>query len=183
MAHMTPDEIQQAFDESTQGGAHPTGTAWIPEKEGETLIGFMVRRNMREGEYGSYPVITVITAEGDVRTLHCTGSRLAGNLDHGGDWPGLIAEHDPQPGDLVGFRYDGRGPSKKKGQQGAHQWAMFVRRAPQDGQQAAYETAAQRISASDDADEYSIRWAKQILEPNTAPAELGSDDPFDDTTF
>lgn len=177
MPLMTPDEIEQAFKQNQSSGGVPAD-AWIPEKAGDTLVGYCVRRNMREGDYGTYPIVTVVTEQAELLALHCAGSALNGNLDKGGDWKGLIADKDPQPGDYVGFRYDGQAEPKKKGQQGAKRWTVFVRRGPYRECEQLLDQAAARIANDPTADEYAARWALERLQ--ATKGEPFSDDPFQD---
>lgn len=177
MPLMTPEEIDAAFRDNQSSGG-PPATAWIPEKAGDTLLGYVVRRNIREADYGPYPVVTVVTETADLFALHCTGSALAGNVDKGGDWAGLINEKDPQYGDYAGFRYDGQGESKKRGQQGAKRWTVFVNRGPYKECEDLLDQAAGKLAADPKADEYAVRWARERL--TKTGSGFGSDDPFED---
>lgn len=82
--------------------------AWEPE-EGDTLVGTLVRRSTRNGDYGAYEILT-IEANGDRSTVggesvedetplavHAYHTVLAQEVE----------EQDPTPGNLVAIRFNG----------------------------------------------------------------------------
>jgi hypothetical protein len=83
---------------------------WRPAA-GEKVVGTVVALDEREGAYGSYPIVTLNTAEGEV-ALHAFHEVLANEL----------ARVSPKLGDEIGVKYLGQHAEK-----GYHQYR--VRRA------------------------------------------------------
>src|SRR5580765_3085478 len=80
----------------------PSAEAWIPEAEGDTLVGRVVARSSRDAGYGPYPILTVRTDAGETWAFHATGTVLEGKVE----------ELDPRPGGRLAVRFDGTKTSK-----------------------------------------------------------------------
>ena len=77
--------------------------AWIPDNEGDTIIGVVESVTVYTGgEYDDYPVVTLITDDGELRAIHCFGTVLAGH----------VTKDNPQKGDRYAIRYAGERQSK-----------------------------------------------------------------------
>jgi hypothetical protein len=74
---------------------------WKPEP-GEKLIGEVVDLDERENEYGSYPVVTVMTDEGEELAFHAFRTVPKNEL----------AKQRPQVGDRIGIKYFGKPEGK-----------------------------------------------------------------------
>ncbi len=74
---------------------------WMPGL-GEKLIGEVVELDERENEYGSYPVVTVLTDEGEERSFHAFRTVAKNEL----------AKQRPQVGDRIGIVYLGKPEGK-----------------------------------------------------------------------
>jgi hypothetical protein len=74
---------------------------WMPDA-GEKLIGEVVDLDERENEYGSYPVVTVLTDEGDELAFHAFRTVAKNEL----------AKQRPQVGDRIGIKYVGKPEGK-----------------------------------------------------------------------
>ena len=59
----------------------PEPEPWIPEEAGEYIIGELEEISEREGDYGSYRVITLLTENGDVLNVAGFGTVLKGKLE------------------------------------------------------------------------------------------------------
>ncbi len=59
----------------------PEAEAWIPEEPGEFVIGELEEISDREGDFGPYKVITLLTANGDVLNVAGFGTVLKGKFD------------------------------------------------------------------------------------------------------
>lgn len=44
--------------------------AWRPEKEGDSILGTITTVSMGHSEYGTYPIITVVTSDGEMLAVH-----------------------------------------------------------------------------------------------------------------
>lgn len=90
---------------------------WIPETPGEHIFGEVEEVGTREGDFGEYTVITLLTADGSVRSIAGFGTVLKGKL----------AELDPQPGDQIGVKFVG----EKTGKNGKDykDWTVVIQRA------------------------------------------------------
>lgn len=77
--------------------------AWIPDNEGDTIIGVVESVTVYTGgEYDDYPVVTLVTDDGELRAVHCFGTVLAGH----------VADDGPAKGDRYAIRYAGERQSK-----------------------------------------------------------------------
>ena len=77
--------------------------AWIPETEGDTIIGTVTNVSTRDAEYGTYTIVTILPDSADEPlAVHCTGSVLAGH----------VADDGPAKGDRYAIRYAGERQSK-----------------------------------------------------------------------
>lgn len=65
--------------EEKLNGADPE--PWIPEDEGESIFGEIEEVGTREGDYGEYPVVTILTDSGEVWTVAGFGTVLKGKLE------------------------------------------------------------------------------------------------------
>jgi hypothetical protein len=92
--------------------------AWKPTEAGEKLIGTLVDVDMRENEYGEYPILTVESeADGKEYTWHAFHT-MARNL---------VAKKKPQPGEKVGILYGGVGEAEP-GRNAPVRWRLLVER-------------------------------------------------------
>lgn len=90
---------------------------WIPETPGEHIFGEVEEVSTREGDYGEYSVVTLLTADGSVRSIAGFGTVLKGKL----------AELDPQPGDSLGVKFVGEKTAKN--QKEYKDWTVVIQRA------------------------------------------------------
>ena len=74
--------------------------AWKPAS-GDKIVGTVTDLTSREGEYGTYPIVTLNTGDREV-ALHCFHEVLANEL----------ARIAPKVGDRVGVKYVGKDPDK-----------------------------------------------------------------------
>ena len=70
--------------------------AWRPEP-GDSFIGTVVELSEREGNYGSYPIVTMRSASGEERAVHAFHEVLASEF----------ARVAPKIGDELGIKYLG----------------------------------------------------------------------------
>jgi hypothetical protein len=54
---------------------------WIPEEAGEYVVGEIEEISAREGDYGPYKVLTLLTDKGDVLSVAGFGTVLKGKFD------------------------------------------------------------------------------------------------------
>jgi hypothetical protein len=87
--------------EEKLNGADPE--PWIAEEEGESIFGEIEEVGTRDGDYGEYPVITVLCENGDVFTVAGFGTVLKGKLE------GLT---DADIGRKIGVKFVGEKQSK-----------------------------------------------------------------------
>lgn len=80
-------------------------TAWRP-KEGDTLTGAVVHREIRRGgEYGNYPIVYIDTNQGGALTaVHCFHQTLKDGL----------RELAPTRGEIISITYAGKKESNKR---------------------------------------------------------------------
>ncbi|MGE3429267.1 MAG: hypothetical protein AB7I44_21170 [Hyphomicrobiaceae bacterium] len=71
--------------------------AWMPE-EGDSLIGHISEISVGNSEYGPYPIVTVLTANGDRWAIHAFHTVLHD----------AIVEAQPDIGEEVAVKYMGR---------------------------------------------------------------------------
>jgi hypothetical protein len=74
--------------------------AWKPEP-GDKLVGIVTDLSTRDGEYGTYPIVTVRSEEGEL-AAHCFHEVLANEL----------ARVAPKVGDHIGIKYAGKDPDR-----------------------------------------------------------------------
>jgi hypothetical protein len=74
--------------------------AWKPAP-GDKVVGTVTDLTSRDGEYGTYPIVTLNTGDGEV-ALHCFHEVLANEL----------ARIAPKVGDQLGVKYVGRHPER-----------------------------------------------------------------------
>lgn len=89
---------------------------WIPEEAGEHIFGEVEEVSTREGDFGEYTVVTLLTADGSVVSVAGFGTVLAGKL----------AELDPQPGDSLGVKF--RGEKTGKNGKDYKDWTVVIQR-------------------------------------------------------
>lgn len=87
--------------EEKLNGADPE--PWIAEEEGESIFGEIEEVGVRDGDYGEYPVVTVLTEAGEVFTVAGFGTVLNGKLE------GLT---DADIGRKIGVKFIGEKDSK-----------------------------------------------------------------------
>lgn len=92
--------------------------AWIPENEGDTIIGIVESVSTREGEHGDYTIVTIQTDDGELLAVHGFGMVLAGHLD----------KDKPHTGDRYAIRYAGERGSKNG--RTYKDWRTAIRRGP-----------------------------------------------------
>jgi hypothetical protein len=108
--------------------------AWRP-KAGEYLIGTVTSLDERDGEYGSYPIVTVVTDDGKRLAFHAFHTVARGEL----------ARLRPKVGDEIGIKYHGRDAER-----GYERYTMRVDRpgAEVDWDRHAAETEGELASAA-----------------------------------
>lgn len=65
--------------EEKLAGADPE--PWIPEEDGESIFGELEEISTREGDFGEYTVVTLLTANGEVWNVAGFGTVLAGKFE------------------------------------------------------------------------------------------------------
>jgi hypothetical protein len=75
--------------------------AWRPAS-GEKIIGEVTALDMRDGQFGTYPIVTVRQDDGTELAMHCFHEVLSGEL----------AKIAPKIGDRIGVKYVGRHPER-----------------------------------------------------------------------
>jgi len=70
--------------------------AWRP-KAGEKLIGTIIDVDVRTGEYGAYPIVTIASDEGAEVAVHCFHAVLKSEF----------SKRPPRAGERVGLKYLG----------------------------------------------------------------------------
>lgn len=99
-------------------GAEPE--AWIPE-EGDSIFGEIEAVVTRDGDYGEFPVITILDNDENVWNVAGFGTVLQNK----------IAELEPQVGDSIGFKFLGE-KSSKNGKSTYKDWRVVLSRAPKN---------------------------------------------------
>lgn len=93
--------------------------AWIPDTEGDTIIGLVETVTLRtDGDYDPYHVVVIKTDDGELAAVHGFGTVLAGHIDR----------DKPQPGDRYAIRYAGERASKNG--RTYKDWRTAIRRGP-----------------------------------------------------
>ena len=87
------DDINRMLDSFPEG--------WRPSP-GDKLIGTVIGLEMRAGEYGDYPIVTVRTDEGDDYAFHAYHKVAKGELE----------KLQPRIGDRIGIAYHGPHPTR-----------------------------------------------------------------------
>lgn len=103
--------------EERLAGADPE--PWIPE-EGDSIFGEVEAIETRDGDYGEYPVVTLLTAQGDVVSVAIWGTVLQKKF------AGIGAVE----GDQLGFKFLGE-RTPKNGGKAYKDWRLVVSRAAQ----------------------------------------------------
>lgn len=124
---MSLSDVQSLVDDLDQ--AEDFAPGWKPEA-GDLLVGVVEHLSTRETDFGSYPIVTLVTdaavastqggenlPAGERIAFHGTGTATKDRLEKAA----------PQPGDMIAVRYDG----KKASQNGRsyHSYAIRVKRA------------------------------------------------------
>lgn len=76
--------------------------AWKPEP-GNKLIGIVTELDERENDYGTYPIVTVQTDDGQELAFHAFRTVARNEL----------AKQRPKVGDRIGIKYEGKPPGKE----------------------------------------------------------------------
>lgn len=97
----------------------PEPEAWIPEEAGEYVIGELEEISERDGDYGPYRVLTLLTDNGDVLNVAGFGTVLKGKFDS-------ISQSDI--GAKIAVKFLGEAPSKKPGGKPYKNWTVSVER-------------------------------------------------------
>ena len=92
--------------------------AWIPDQEGDTIIGTVESVTQRDGEHGMYTIVTIQTDDGELVAVHGFGTVLAGHIE----------KDKPQSGDRYAIRYAGERASKNG--RTYKDWRTAIRRGP-----------------------------------------------------
>jgi hypothetical protein len=91
---------------ATRGGVHIDASSPFPEswrpRPGDSVKGKVVDLDVRDGEYGQYPLVTLDTADRGQVTIHAFHEVLASEL----------ARRAPKPGDVIEVSYRGQHPHK-----------------------------------------------------------------------
>ena len=95
----------------------PEPEAWIPEEAGEFIIGEIEEISDRDGDYGPYKVVTLLTSEGDVLNVAGFGTVLKGKFD---------ALSDVDCGRQMAVKFLGEQPSKKPGGKPYKNWNVTL---------------------------------------------------------
>jgi hypothetical protein len=108
--------------------------AWRP-KQGDFLIGKVVSLDERDGEYGSYPIVTVQRPDGERLAFHAFHTVARGEL----------ARLRPKTGDEIGIKYHG-----KDAERGYERYTMRIDRpgAEPDWDRHAAETEGELAGAT-----------------------------------
>jgi len=101
--------------------------AWKPQP-GDKLVGIVTELSTRDGEYGTYPIVTVRSEKGEL-AAHCFHEVLANEL----------ARVAPKVGDHLGIKYAGKHPERgyhmyrvRRGGDESFDWARFGDTSPAD---------------------------------------------------
>lgn len=94
----------------------PEPEPWMPE-EGDVVIGEIEEISEREGDYGTYKVVTLITDIGEVLNVAGFGTVLAGKFDRLGD---------SDCGRQIAVKFLGEQPSKKPGGKPYKNWNVTL---------------------------------------------------------
>ena len=82
--------------------------AWNPENPGDNLLGVVVNIDRNApGSHGRCDVAQIETRDGETRALWISNTVLKRRWE----------EHDPQPGDLIGVKYEGKRESSTTGRE------------------------------------------------------------------
>lgn len=90
-------------------------TGWQPEP-GSLVVGQVAYVSEGEGNWGPYPMLAVITRDGEGVMIHGFHTVLRNELER----------QDPQTGDRIAVKYMGTKPSKKEGQDPTHIYNVVV---------------------------------------------------------
>lgn len=101
--------------EERLAGADPE--PWIPE-EGDSVFGEIEEISTREGDWGEYKVVTIVTEQGDVLNVACWDTVCGKKLE----------ELDPSEGDMIGFKFLGE-KLPKGGGKAYKNWRLVLARA------------------------------------------------------
>lgn len=143
-------DLEDRLDEFPKG--------WRP-KPGDKLVGVVTGIDVRDGDYGRYPVVTVETEDGEI-AVHAFHTVLKREL----------ARQRPRPGERIGIAYHGRDEGK-----GYERYRLAVdREAEPDagpdwdeiGEQAERELSGDDPSAGDDDDD---PFAGEEFDPEPRP--------------
>lgn len=98
-------------------GADPE--PWKPEEAGDYVFGEVESIDQREGDYGEYDVVTLLTDNGDVLSVAIWGTVLQKKF----------AAVKAEVGDNLGFKFLGERTPKKAGGKDYKDWNVFIQRA------------------------------------------------------
>jgi hypothetical protein len=102
------EQMEQALDYDFEG--------WQPEP-GDKIMGVVITvTESSEGDYGTYPVVSIVTPTLDAVALHCFHSVLRS----------AIERNNPQPGDTIAIKYKGTKEGKGVGGQGYEDYNVIV---------------------------------------------------------
>ena len=104
--------------DTTADNQTPTSNAWIASEIGDTLAGEVVdvTFNWSDQRQGDYPLITVLTSDGEERKLHCFATALYNEA----------MRQRIVPGERITVTFLGVGEPKRKGQNGAKRYSFRV---------------------------------------------------------
>lgn len=86
--------------EEQLSGADPE--PWIPEEAGDSIFGEIESIVTRDGDYGEYPMVTLLTSDDDAFNVAIWGTVLQNKF----------GELSPAVGDKIGFKYLGEKATK-----------------------------------------------------------------------
>lgn len=116
---MAKSDAQSSFMEQldVQGAE-----GWKPE-EGDTIVGHIqnITASM-PGQYGIYPIVTLVTEEGELVNVHAFHTTLRNRL----------LEKRPKVGEKVAIRYNGRVQSKDRNRSPYYNYSVVVDRPNED---------------------------------------------------
>lgn len=95
---------------------------WKPN-EGDTIVGTMQNITASNpGQYGIYPIVTLVTEEGELVNVHCFHQTLRNRL----------LEKRPRIGEKLAIRYNGRVQGKDKNRSAYYNYSVVVDRPTDD---------------------------------------------------
>jgi hypothetical protein len=94
--------------------------AWKPAP-GDKLVGTVTEVGERDGGFGSYPIIGVLTDAGDEFNCHAYHTVLRNE----------VAKQRPRVGDRIGIAYHGKKDGEKDGEKGYERYRVIVEHAAQ----------------------------------------------------